>query len=176
MAHSKRRPRPETQKMSKKKKSLREAENDSEEVSLTDAKNDIKKLHTDIKDLWKRLQKNRFKTIPTSRGPYRSDRWIWQGVILCVFLWLWFIAHSYDYNMDYYRCGENGRVYPGQDRSCENPFYKSGDWWKCEPELPYGEYGKPPGKLFNSAGTVAFLIMVVGGLLNHFWHNRRYGR
>lgn len=174
MPQNKRTHRPETQKTSEKRKSLREPVSDSEEVKLEDVKKNINNLHLDIKKLWKNSQKNRFKIIQTSKGPYKSDRWIWQGVILFCFLWLWFIAHSYDYNLDYYKCGEGDRLYEGAHQKCKNPFYKPGTSWKCSPELPYGEYGTKPGPLFNNAGIVAFGILVLGGLVNHVWHNRRY--
>lgn len=160
-----------------KRKSLRKpasSSKDDEVVNAKDVKDNIKEISTDIKKFWIHLQKKRFKTIPTSKGPYKSDRWIWQGVILLTFLWLWFIAQSYDYNMDYFRCGEGNRMYEGAHQTCENPFYKPGNAWKSMAELPYGEYGHKPGPLFNSAGTVVVGFFILALVLNHFGHNRRY--
>lgn len=176
MPSSERKQRPEGQKTPKKRKSLRTPANDSDEIHMADIKKNINNLQVDTKKLWKNIQKNRFKTIQTSKGPYKSDRWIWQGVILFCFLWLWFIAHSYDYNLDYYKCGDGERLYEGPHQVCKNPFYKQGTAWKCQPELPYGEYGTKPGPLFNNAGLVAFCIMGLGALINHIWHNRRFAR
>lgn len=172
------RPRPRlqaTQTSPGQRKSLTEPASSSEDKELIQL-NDIKKLQVDIKKGWRHIQKNRFKTIPTSKGPYKSDRWIWQGVILFCFLWLWFIAHTYDYNMDYFKCGDGERLYDGPHQTCENPFYDPGSAWKSMEELPYGEYGQKPGPLFNSAGSVVFGIVVLAGLLNHVWHNRGYRR
>lgn len=171
------RPRPTTkatQTSTKKRRSLRTPALSSEDEEVSVSRDDIKKLWTDIKKGWKHIQKNRFKTIQTSKGPYKSDRWIWQGVILFCFLWLGFIAHSYDYNLDYFKCGDGERLYEGPHQNCKNPFYKPGTAWKSMEELPYGEYGQKPGPLFNSAGSVVFGIMVLALLLNHIIHNRRF--
>lgn len=173
MANNKRKPQSKTQKSFKKRKSLRKPVSSSEDKEFF-SKTDIKNSYTNFKKGFKVLQKNRFKIIQTSKGPYKSDRWIWQGVILFCFLWLWFVAHSYDYNLDYFKCGEGERLYEGPHQVCKNPFYKPTQAWKCSEELPYGEYGQKPGPLFNNAGKVAFLFLALGGLLNHFWHNRRF--
>lgn len=176
MPHNERRQQHKAQRSAKKIKSRREPVSDSEEITLAD----IKKLQTNIKkeskSFWKVLQKDRFKRINTSKGPYKSDRWIWNGVLILAFFWLWFVAQSYDYNLDYFKCGDGERLYEGPHQVCKNPFYKPGTAWKSMPELPYGEYGQKPGPLFNSAGYVVAGIAIFGGLLNHVWHNRRFNK
>lgn len=175
MAHNTAKHEPTTQKPSRTKKPLRKAENASDENESISTK-DLKEFHMKIRESWKAIQNNRFKVIPTSKGPYKSDRWIWQGVILFCFLWLLFIAHNANYNLDYFQCGTGERLYEGAHQVCKNPFYNQENDWKCQEILPYGKYGTEPGPLFKNAGKVSFLIMIFGALLNHVWHNKRFGR
>ena len=131
---------------------------------------DFKNFKKELVGGWKYIQKNRFKHL----GPYKSDRWIWNGAMLLIFVWLWFIAYSSNYNLDYFKCGDGEVLFMSADQFCKNPFYKETNSWKCSPTLPYGEYGTKPTKLFKNAGLVSFLILVFAGVLNHFWHNRKF--
>lgn len=176
MPHNERKQAEPTQTSPERPKSRRRPLNDSGEIKPEH----IKKLQVDtskeLRTFWKKLQKTRYKTIQTSKGIYRSDRWIWQGSLILIFFWLWFIAHSYHYNLDYFKCGDGERLYEGPHQVCPNPFYNPSLAWKTEPYLPYGEYGQKPGPLFNSAGYVAFGILILAGLLNHIAHNTRRTR
>lgn len=118
----------------------------------------------------------RFKVIPLKSGPYKSDRWIWNGAMLLIFFWLWLIAYQADYNLDYFKCGDGERLYIGAHQTCPNPFYNPANDWKCHEELAYGEYGTRPSSLFNNAGIVTVVILVLAGLFNHIIHNRRRNR
>lgn len=172
MAHNKRKPSRPAQASPKKRKSLRKPVSTSDD----DEGVDIQKIHTDIKKLYRKAQQTRYKRL----GRYKSDRWIWNGAFLLIMFWLWFIAHSYHYDLDSFICNpdqgyyEGFRGVPGQ--SCENPFYKPQDAWKCQPELPTGEYGQKLGPLFHTAWMVVLGILLLAGIINHITHNRRYRR
>lgn len=168
MPHNNRKTSRQGQTSPKKRKSRREPVSSSDSEDLLD----IKKLQVDIRTWWRKAQKTRYKRIGRQ---YKSDRWIWTGAFLLIVFWLWFIAHSYHYDLDYYKCGD-GTYHPAQqnqDSWCKNPFYDDSDWWKCMEEVPPGEYGNKPGPLFNTAWMVVLGILVLAGITNHVTHNRR---
>jgi hypothetical protein len=133
-----------------------------------------------LTDLIKPYLDRRYKTIST----YRVDRWIViTGMIFC-FLFLLYVANSYNYDLDYYSCPLNsdgsitGSKIMLEDHKpetkegfCKNPFYSAPDW-KNEQYLPPGEYGTKLGNDFKYAWLVVWSIMILAFIGNHFIHNR----
>ena len=169
MTHSKQKSSKRGQSTPQEAKTRQEASQDPDAIRPAD----IKKIQTDIKTAWAMVQKNRYKIFDFRKGPYKSDRWIWNGAMLLVFAWLWFIAYSSDYNLDYFKCGDGERLYVGAQQTCKNPFYESQNSWKCLPELGFGEYGTKPTRLFNNAVYVTIAILILALITNHLVHNRR---
>ena len=122
------------------------------------------------------IQKDRFKYF----FGYKVDRWIITTAMMLCFAFLFFIAWSYDFKMNYYFCpGDQEDLYNnffdmethGED--CLNPFYKA-PTWENEKYLPPGEYGTKMGPLFNSAWPVTFILFALAFLINHLVHNKNY--
>lgn len=137
----------------------------------------------EIKAHYKKVSQKRFKRFGERR--YKVDRWLCQLGMFLIFAWLFFVAKSYDFDIDYYKC-EHGagmaqfnpdgtqKEYYSSDL-CENPFYRPSSW-KNQPYLSPGEYGAKIGPLFQSTYYAPFLI---GGIclgLNHLIHNRKQRR
>ena len=122
--------------------------------------------------IYKKVSQKRFKHL--SNG-YVWDKWIGTGLMLMCFAFLFFVAHSYNYNMDFYKCGTETPDYitAGPSEQCHNPFYKPGNAWKGQEFLPPGEYGQKPGPLFNSVTYIPIILFAIAGLFNHLIHNRR---
>jgi hypothetical protein len=145
---------------------------------------DLNSMAKDLKVSWQAWQKRRF----IRRGKYVLDRWLFQLGMFLVFFWLWFVAHSYNYSMDYYKCempagtavryvGSDTEYSISQAEGCENPFYNPDIAWKTYQYLPPGEYGtKLDGPLWQSVFYVPLLAIAVFGGLNHIIHNRRSQR
>lgn len=102
---------------------------------------------------------------------YKLDRWLFQAAMYLIFGWLWFVAFSYNYSLDYYEC-VSGNEYFDSMEVCKNPFYKPENAWKAHEFLPPGEYGTKPGVLFGSVSWMPVLLLGLAALINHFWHNR----
>jgi len=100
---------------------------------------------------------------------YRFDRWIFQGAMLLIFCWLFFIAWSYGFNMDYYEC----QAPAVGETMCKNRFYEPASW-KNEEYLPVGIYGTKMGALFYSAYYVPFILLAIGFILNQVIHNGKH--
>jgi len=134
---------------------------------------DFKEFKAQCLAWFKKASQKRFKQVPNK--DYRMDRWLMNLAMLTVFGWLFFIAQSYNYNLDFYQCGnsEIPDYLPQPTEECLNPFYKSGNAWKNQEYLPPGEYGQKPGPLFKSVFYSPFLIYGLAFFLNHIIHNRR---
>ena len=130
---------------------------------------DLKDLASDIKRTWNNSKKKRYKKF----GKYVVDRWMGQGALFLILFWIWFIAQSYNYNLDYFKCGDENPWTGGPDQFCKNPFYNPSLSWRIYEYLPVGEYGTKPGPLFNSAWYVIIGILAGAGILNHIINNRR---
>lgn len=140
---------------------------------------DIQEIKREILDLYKKVSQKRFKALPNG---YTLDRWLTISAMLLTFCWLFFVAYSYNYDLDYYECVHGpgmAEFYPdGSQRDvwsqdyCRNPFYKPSNW-KNEEFLPPGEYGTKLGPLFHSVYYSPILIFGLAFGLNHLIHNRR---
>lgn len=130
-----------------------------------DTKIDLSKLN--IKENWKKLRQNSFRTF--SNG-YRLDKIIFNAGMLILFLWFYYVAAHYNFNLNYYECKplNNLTVY---NINCTNPFYKPISWVNYK-ELPAGEYGNKPTALFNSIYWLPFVIFGLCFLINHLLYNR----
>lgn len=117
---------------------------------------------------YKKVSQKRFKPLPNG---YLMDRWMFQLAMFLTFGWLFFVAHSHNYNLDYYKCINPAPYDTGE--LCKNPFYKPDQSWKGQEFLPPGEYGQKPGPLFQSVIYVPILLFMISGTLNHLFHNRR---
>ena len=130
-----------------------------------------------------KLNKNRYVYF----NNYKFDRLIF-NIFLCVsLLFLFYVANYYNYDMDYYKC--DARYDPSircdenpldeqcaQEKVklssyCLNPFYKETSW-KNEKYLFSGEYGKKPGKLFNSVSFIIIILLILSFVINHFVYNK----
>lgn len=135
-----------------------------------------------VKDFFKQRfsQKDRYNFL----GTYKIDRYIFNAAIILVFVFLFFIVHNNNYDLDYFHCPGNSQGNIEGSRimlkdfkpevlefGCKNPFYKNS--WKNEEYLPPGDYGNRPGALFKSAGYVSGLIVFLALLLNHLLYNKR---
>jgi len=136
-----------------------------------------------IEDWFKKAQEKRFKSF---QG-YKLDRWLFQFGMYAIFFWMFFVAWSSGFDLNYFYCPENsdgsisglkimlkdydldGAVVNG---SCRNPFYK--DDWTTQQYLPPGEYGTKPGVLFNSVMWSPFVVFCLLFLFNHYFHNKDY--
>lgn len=126
----------------------------------------------EIKATFKRASQNRYKLV----NKYRVDRWMFQAGMFLVFAWLFFVAHWYHYDMDFYQCGNpdvDDYMHNIQQEDCRNPFYKPGQAWKGQEYLPPGKYGTQLGPMFRSAFYSPFLIFGLVFGLNHLINNRR---
>lgn len=114
------------------------------------------------------------KRFQTADNGYRYDKLILWGGFLAVCLVCVFILSQFGFDFEkklYLDC---------KSPTCENPIFFRSDLlkhckedWCRQSMLPRGEYGTPPPDswMFNNFGLIAFLIMVVVVLLNHFIHN-----
>jgi hypothetical protein len=100
----------------------------------------------------------------TYRGKYKSNKIIgYLGMFIC-FAWLFFIAYSYHFQMDFFQCQADwGQV-------CKNPFYTPQSWKNSE-FLPSGSYGTPLGPLFYSAFWVPLFVIAFTLFVNHRIYN-----
>lgn len=108
------------------------------------------------------------------KNGYKLDRWIFQITLVGILGFLFFIAYTNDFQLNYYSCGAGG-LDPFNMDECKNPFYKPADWTN-EEYLPQGEYGFKPGPLFNSAKWVSFGSILLAILLNHLIYNRNFNK
>jgi hypothetical protein len=113
--------------------------------------------------LWDRLIKDRYRVV---RG-YRLDRWLFQLMMFATFGFLYYLAASNHFSLDYYSCD------PGFGGHCHNPFYKGEDW-KCSETLPGGEYGTKPGFLMNNASLIVAALFIITFVINHLVHNNGF--
>lgn len=133
-----------------------------------------------IKQRMQQSKKPRFNFV----GNYKFDRYIFLTAMVLVFCFLFYIAYSNNFELDYFYCplDSQGSITGNKfmlrnyevenvERGCKNPFFR--DTWKNKPYLEPGEYGNKPGPLFKSAGKVSVLLIVLAVLLNHFWHNKK---
>ena len=136
-------------------------------------KEDLLEAKKDFSKFVKGMTEDRYKFF----GTYKVDKWIIQSCMLLVFAYLFFVAYHYDYTLDYLKC--SGPEWSANKTDwdiremCKNPFFKKDQAWKYAEYLPPGEYGRPPGALFNWAWPVVFITFGVGVGLNHLLHNRR---
>lgn len=124
-------------------------------------------MNEGLQAFWKLAQKDRFKIM----GKWKFDRWIFTVAMLAIFGWFYFVAQSYNYELDYFSCGEVSEYYDAGVK-CHNPFYEPTTWKNIE-VLPDGEYGLKPGPLFNSVYYVPVVVLVLAFLLNARVHNKR---
>lgn len=147
------------------------SERDSEDSEV-----DISEIKSQCLAQYKKVSEKRFKRFSSG---YRIDRWIFQVAMFTIFGYLFFVAHSYNYDLDYYKCGsQDTPEYIKQNlaqQDCKNPFYKE-PTWKNQEYLPPGEYGTKLGPLFHSAYYSPFLLFGIALLLNHIIHNRKEAR
>lgn len=111
------------------------------------------------------IQKDRYKLF----GTYVFDRWIFTTMMLLIFGFLFYVAWSYNFNLDYYNC-----IKPAQMdvlKGCKNPFYQAPTWKQSEYLYP-GEYGTKPGFLFDSIWGVVIGSFILAFGLNHYVHNK----
>lgn len=127
--------------------------------------------------------KIRFKKI----HGYKFDRWIFKTAMILIFVYLGFIIFLNGFDLDYFNCPMNSNSISASSRlmlpkdykfkelngQCRNPFYRE-TTWKNEEFLSPGEYGTKPGTLFELAKIVAFLIILLALLINHFIHNKDF--
>lgn len=135
---------------------------------------DFKAIKGQTMAWYKKVSQKRFKHLPNG---YKWDKWMGTALMLTIFAWLFFVAHSYNYSLDYYKCGTmdvpDYMHYTGGEE-CKNPFYKPENSWKGQEYLPPGEYGTQLGPLFHSAYYSPFLIFGIAFFLNHLIHNRHW--
>ena len=131
---------------------------------------DFKEIKAQCITSYKKVSQKRFKRFSSG---YVWDKWIGTVYILICFGFLFFVAQSYNYDLDYYKCGSEvpGYITNNPAELCENPFYKPHNAWKSRPFLPPGEYGTKPGPLFHSVTYIPILLFMISGLLNHLLHN-----
>jgi hypothetical protein len=131
---------------------------------------DFESIKKDARKMYASISKKRFKKVNSG---YCFDRWLFQLAMFSVFFYLWFVAQSYNYNLDYFKCESGFQEYGGIDEGCKNPFYDSANFWKNVEVLPVGEYGQKPGHLFWSIEYVPILIFGFAFGMNHLFHNRK---
>jgi len=112
-------------------------------------------------------QKDRYKKF----GLWVFDRWIFTVAMLLIFGWLYFVASSYNFELDYFECGEASEFYDAGVK-CDNPFYEPVTWKNYE-ELGAGVYGQKPGPLFKSVFYVPVVMLALAFGANFLIHNRR---
>jgi len=117
------------------------------------------------------LMKNRYKHI----GKYKCDRIIFNVAMFTIFIFLFLVAWSYDFNLDYYNCieGADKPMELGAGLECKNPFYEPTTWKNYE-YLYEGEYGTKPGALFKSVYYVPLVLLIIALLINHFLYNKKF--
>ena len=123
-----------------------------------------------LREAYASAQNDRYKNI----GSWRFDRWIFTTGMFLIFAWLFFVAWSYDWELDYFSCGEVSEYYDA-GVMCVNPFYEPVTW-KNSPELIAGEYGVKPGLLFKSVYYVPFIVLGIAIFINYLCYNRRRGK
>jgi hypothetical protein len=117
-------------------------------------------------------------------GGYTFDRRVFfvAGMILNIVLLLLLIDLR-THTPWYFECSVES---PGP---CGNPFYRDGyydtmfcllegkDRQYCEPFviMPGSSLGTPPSFLMRHEFEFAIMPIIIALLLNHFWHNRRFG-
>ena len=130
-----------------------------------------------FKDAYASAQKDRYKII----GAWRFDRWIFTVAMLLIFGWLAFVAYSYDFSLNYYKCETPGGTverFIGSDITntrldfgCKNPFYKPATWENQEYLMP-GEYGTRLGPLFQSVYYVPVALLILAFYINYIIYNK----
>ena len=130
-----------------------------------------------FKEAWNNAQKDRFK----KWGAWVFDRWIFTTALVLVFGWLAFVAWSYDFELNYYKCENPGGSevrYIGSDITdarlnfgCKNPFYKPTSWRNSEYLMP-GEYGTKLGPLFQSVNYVPVVLLLLAFYINYKVYNK----
>ena len=120
-------------------------------------------------EFWRDMKQRRFKKLYNG---YKMDRWFFQVAMWMTFVWLFTVAYSLNFNIDYFSCGSTETLSFSMTDWCDNPFYEPASW-KNERMLPPGEYGVRPGLLFYSTQFVPIVLFLVAGVLNHLIHNRR---
>lgn len=135
-----------------------------------DSGRDLKKLKSQTMALYDKVSQNRYKRFG---GGYVWDKWIGTIGLILYLAWLFFVAHSYNYNLNYYKCGSDipDYIQTGQAEPCKNPFYKPSLSWRTQEYLPPGEYGQKPGVLFHSIQYVPIILLLFMAGLNHLFHN-----
>lgn len=112
----------------------------------------------------KEIQKDRFKVF----NGYKLDRWLFQAGMFLVLAWLFFVAWSFNFQLDYYECQADPNDF------CKNPFYKPVTWKNVEYLSP-GVYGTDYNNWkFQSVFYVPFIVGSLIFLLNHKSHNRGF--
>ena len=109
----------------------------------------------------------RFKLL---KNGYSFDRYLFNGVMLFIFAYLFYVAWSSNFDLNYFKCGDDtSNMYD----TCKNPFFTPKSWIN-EPELPPGEYGIKPGPLYYSIYWVSFGLLILSFVVNHFIYNRGF--
>jgi len=141
--------------------------NDSEDSEVN-----FKELKAQGVAWYKKVSQERFKRLPSG---YVWDKWIGKGILFLILAFALFVAHSYNYDLNYYKCGNDMPDYimQGPAQLCQNPFYKPSITWRSQEYLPPGEYGQKPGALIYSAVYMPIILFGVAIILNHNIHNRR---
>lgn len=126
-------------------------------------------MANDLKEMFRKIQSDRYK----HKGTYIFDRWIFQIMMFMIFGFLFFVAQSHNYQMDYYQCmgGEAQPIELGNSGDCENPFYKE-PTWKNQQYLPPGEYGTDTRGIINICWLVSMGLFILAFVINHLIYNK----
>lgn len=114
------------------------------------------------------ILKDRMKEVDIGGSSYLFDRWIFKGVIVLVFLFLFYVAYSNNFQLNYFECNVGG---VNINNTCVNPFYKPVTWENSRYLYP-GKYGNDPRRLINLSWIVTFSLLILGFCINHFVYNK----
>lgn len=112
--------------------------------------------------IWNHANKDRYTHI----GRFKFDHWIFSITMFLIFGYLFFVAYSYNFQLDHYECGAP------VGKQCKNPFYEP-TTWKNLRYLEPGVYGAQLGPFFYSAEYVPILLIGIAFLLNHLIYNKK---
>ena len=125
-----------------------------------------------VNKLFNDIQKDRYKVF---KG-YKFDRWLFQIYMLVIFGFLFYVAYSHNFDLDYFECGDLTQPYINSNLKCLNPFYEPDDAynWKHQEYVYQGAYGYDARKDINLIWAVIWVGAIGILVLNHFTHNDKY--
>lgn len=141
-------------------------------------------------DSWERtkqfINRDRFKVL---KNNYKFDKFIFQIIMYGLFGFMFFIAYSNNFDLDYYNCiepptrpantatGFNKGYISNTNEApvdhCLNRFYEPADW-KHQEYLPPGEYGIKPTFFLKNGVWICLSLFMLGLLLNHLIYNKTF--